>query len=70
MSVRSRTKWLWARISLLSLEDLNREGQQQRFLRKIEDKGLFDDNTYKKIYSSGSNPVTTYGLPKTHKFVS
>ena len=49
---------------------LTREGQLQRFLRKIKDKGLFDDNTYKKIYPSGSKPATIYGLPKTHKLLS
>ena len=32
--------------------------------------GLFDDNTYKKIYPSGSKPATIYGLPKTHKLLS
>ena len=39
------------------LEDnptLTREGQLQRFLRKIKDKNLFDENTYKKIYPCGS----------------
>ena len=49
---------------------LTREGQLQRFLRKIKDKGLFDDNTFKKIYPSGSKPATIYGLPKTHKLLS
>ena len=49
---------------------LTREGQLQRFLRKIKDKGLFDDNTYKKIYPSGSKPVTIYGFPKTYKLLT
>ena len=49
---------------------LTREGQLQRFLRKIKDKGLFDDNTYKKIYPSGSKPVTIYGSPKTYKLLT
>ena len=49
---------------------LTREGQLQRFLRKIKDEGLFDDNTYKKIYPSDSKPATIYGLPKTHKLLS
>ena len=43
---------------------LTREGQLQRFLRKIKDKNLFDENTYKKIYPSGSKPAIIYGLPK------
>ena len=42
----------------------------QRFLRKIKDKGLFDDNTFKKIYPSGSKPAIIYSLPKTHKLLS
>ena len=46
---------------------LTREGQLQRFLKKIKDKNLFDENTYKKIYPCGSKPATIYGLPKTHK---
>ena len=49
---------------------LTREGQLQRVLRKNKDKGLFDDNTYKKIYPSGSKPATIYGIPKTHKLLS
>ena len=49
---------------------LTREEQLQLFLRIIKDKGLLDDKTYKKIYSSGSKPATIYGLPKTHKLLS
>ena len=37
---------------------------------KVKDKGSFDNNTYKKIYPSGSKPATIYGLPKTHKLLS
>ena len=48
---------------------LTREGQLQRFLRKIKDKILFDENTYKKNYPCGSKPATIYGLPKTHKML-
>ena len=48
---------------------LAREGQLQRFLRKIKDRNIFDENTYKKIYSCGSKPVTIYGLPKTHNML-
>ena len=29
---------------------LTREGQLQCFLRKIKDKNIFDENTYKEIY--------------------
>ena len=48
---------------------LTREGKLQRFLRKIKDKNLFDENTYKKIYPCGSKPANIYGLPKTHKML-
>ena len=48
---------------------LTRERQLQRFLRKIKDKYLFDENTYKKIYPCGSKPATIYGLPKTRKMI-
>ena len=49
---------------------LTREGQLQRFLRKIKEKGLFDDNTYKKIYPSGSKPAAFNSLPESRKFLS
>ena len=54
------------------LEDnptLTREGQLQRFLGKIKDKNIFDENAYKKIYPCGSKPATICGLPKTHKML-
>ena len=41
----------------------------QCFLRKIKDKNLFDENTYKKIYPCVFKPPTIYGLPKTHKML-
>ena len=47
-----------------------REGLLQCFLRKVKDIGLFDDNTYKQIYPSGSKLATIYGLPKTHRLRS
>ena len=46
---------------------LTKEGQLQRFLRKIKDNNIFDENMNKKIYPCGSKPATIYGLPKTHK---
>ena len=48
---------------------LTREGQLQRFFGKINDKNLFDENTYKKIYPCGYKPATIYGLPKIHKML-
>ena len=46
---------------------LKREGQLQRFLRKIKNSNFFDDSIYKKIYPIGSSPAKIYGLPKLHK---
>ena len=46
---------------------LTRERQLQDFLRINKDKNLFDENTYKKIYSCGSKLASIYGLPKTVK---
>ena len=48
---------------------LTREGQLQRFLKKIKNKNLFDQNAYKKINPCGSEPASIYGLPKTHKML-
>ena len=48
---------------------LTRAGQLQRFLRKVKDKNLFDENRYKKIYPCGSKPATIYSLPKIHKML-
>ena len=47
---------------------LTREGKLQGFLRKIKDKSLLNDNTYKQIYPSDSKPATIYGLPKLISF--
>ena len=48
---------------------LIRERQLQRFLRRIKDKNLYDENSYKKIYPCNSTPVNVYSLPKTHKML-
>ena len=44
-----------------------REGQLQRFLRKLKNEGFFNDDVYKSVYPMGSRPARTYGLPKLHK---
>ena len=44
-----------------------RERQLQRFLRTLKNKGFFTDESYDKIYSSGSKPASIYGLLKIHK---
>ena len=45
-----------------------REGQLQRFLKKLKGKGLFSDKTYDDIYPKGSQFARMYGSPKLHKF--
>ena len=45
---------------------LLREGQLQRFFRKLKTTGHLDADTY-KIYPTGSQPARIYGLPKMHK---
>ena len=47
-----------------------REGQLQRFLRTLKNKDFFTDDSYDKIYPSGSKPASIYGLPKIHKLNS
>ena len=44
-----------------------REGQLQRFMRKLKSNSIFNESNYKSIYPSGSNPARIYGLPKMHK---
>ena len=46
-----------------------REGQLQRFLRKLKNEGLFDEDLYKSVYPTGSRLARIYGLPKLHKIL-
>ena len=47
---------------------LCREGQLQRYLRKLQkNKNCFSKEIYNKIYPTGSQPSRLYGLPKLHK---
>ena len=47
---------------------LLREGQLQRFLRKVKaNSNLFTKEVYETIYPGGSQPARMYGLPKLHK---
>ena len=46
---------------------LLREGQLQRFLRKLKKNDEIENTIYDKIYRSGSQPARIYGLPKMHK---
>ena len=43
-----------------------REGQIQLYLRKLKNKGYFDESVYNCIYPSGSLPSRFYGTPKIH----
>ena len=49
---------------------LKHESSVQRFLRKLKQKNIFNENEYNKLYSSGSDPTRIYGSPKVHKFYS
>ena len=55
----------------LLTEDIRslREGQLQRFLRKLKNEGFFNDDVYKSVYPTGSRPATIYGLLKLHKML-
>ena len=44
-----------------------REGQLQRYLRKLNNKGYFDESVCDYIYPAGSLPSRLYGTPKINK---
>ena len=44
-----------------------REGQLQRYLRKLKSKGYFDESVYDYIHPAGSIPSRLYVTLKTHK---
>ena len=44
-----------------------RENQLQRYLRKLNNKGYFDESVYDYIYPAGSLPSRLYGTPTIHK---
>ena len=46
------------------------ETSLQRFLHKLKQKKIFNENEYNKLYPSGSTPARIYGTPKMHKFSS
>ena len=46
---------------------LKREGQLQRFLRKLKKDGFLNEDDYKRVYPSGSQTARIYCLPKLHK---
>ena len=50
--------------------NLKREASLQRFLRKLKQENLFNENEYDKLYPFGSAPARIYGTPKMHKFSS
>ena len=47
---------------------MKREASLQRFLRKLKQKNLFNENKYDKLYPFGSAPARIYGTPKMHQF--
>ena len=49
---------------------LTKEGQLQRFIRKLKKEEVFNDKTYDCIYPVGSQPSRLYGTPKLHKSFS
>ena len=44
-----------------------REGQLQRYLRKLNNKGYFGESIFNYIYPAGSLPSRLHGTPKIHK---
>ena len=46
---------------------INREGNLQRFLRSLINKGKIDENKKKSVYPSGLQPVLIYDLTKMPK---
>ena len=50
-----------------SVNHMKIEDRINNFLRKLKNMSLMSDDTYKKLFSSGSGPGILYGLPKIHK---
>ena len=46
---------------------ISREARLQRFLRKLKKNNSINEQTYKDMFSRGSQPARLYGLPKLHK---
>ena len=57
----------WKTQKLCADPTLLREGQLQRFLRKLKNKQFFTKEVYDEIYPSSSKSASLYGLPKIHK---
>ena len=49
---------------------MKREASLQRFLWKLKQKNIFNENVSDKLYPSGSAAARIYGTPKMHKFSS
>ena len=41
-----------------------------KILKKIETEGNMDENTYRRVYPTGTSAPKFYGLPKIHKKMS
>ena len=62
-NINDRSKFKLSTADPISL----RERQLQRFLRKLKNGRLFNDDLYKSVNPMGSRPARMYGLPKLHK---
>ena len=49
---------------------MKRPTSLQRFLRRLTQKNVFNENKSNKLYPYGSAPARIYGTPKMHKFSS
>ena len=64
--ISDRTKFSEIKESI-QVYSLRVEDKINNFLRKLKNMSLLPDETYKKLYATGSGPGILYGLPKTHK---
>ena len=64
--VSDKTKFSEINESILQCS-MKIEDRINNFLRKLKNMYLMSDDTYKKLFSSGSGPGILYGLPKIHK---
>ena len=49
---------------------MKRETSLQRFLRKLKQKNIFNENEHDKLYPYSSAPDRIYGTPKMYKLSS
>ena len=57
-----------SKLKLLTADPTSlREGQLQRFSRKLKNGEFLNEDAHKGVYPTGSRPVRMYGLPKLDK---